>query len=285
MKEFKDEDFVKRDVRAAGAYGVVYQCSMVATEGVYAMKEMKFSAKPSEREKIFKSFHKEVEVLEKLSPHPHIVLLLGYIVAPEKLSLIMKLYDASLSTVLATRLRQFKMGAAWFPAADVKKFCVEILEGLSFLHSNLVAHRDLKPDNVLVLYQPGQVVASLHLSDFGTAKTISKITLAPTVGIGTLDFMAPEMFKDEKYDPFASDVWSFGVLLFCLLCPGPLKRKLPGTPPQFPEQQQQLQSQNQQEQELQQLVQSFKPFFDMCTQQEPTSRPTASMILAEFKKI
>ncbi|KAF7547434.1 hypothetical protein G7046_g9007 [Stylonectria norvegica] len=103
-------------------------------------------------------------------------------------------------------------------------YFVQLVSGVSFMHSKGVAHRDLKPENIL-LSQDG----SLKLADFGMAtmfeykgqrKTSSTLCgsppyIAPEIlACGRVDRRAP---VTGKYSPDLVDVWSCGVILFVLL--------------------------------------------------------------------
>ncbi|RLL49145.1 serine/threonine-protein kinase, partial [Mariprofundus sp. EBB-1] len=99
-----------------------------------------------------------------------------------------------------------------------KQHLIDILEGLKYLHSFDVVHRDLKPDNVL-LAADGHV----KIADFGVSRAISKSRKASSRA-GTIKYMAPEMFEaDEEhgYD-HRVDLYAAGCLYFEMLV---------GTPP------------------------------------------------------
>ncbi|KEY75254.1 hypothetical protein S7711_07608 [Stachybotrys chartarum IBT 7711] len=103
-------------------------------------------------------------------------------------------------------------------------YFVQLISGVSFMHSKGVAHRDLKPENIL-LSQDG----SLKLADFGMATMFEykgKRKQSSTL-CGSPPYIAPEILEcaraDKgapsagKYSPDLVDIWSCGVILFVLL--------------------------------------------------------------------
>ncbi|KAI5300203.1 hypothetical protein KEM56_002646 [Ascosphaera pollenicola] len=100
----------------------------------------------------------------------------------------------------------------------------QILKGLEYLHSNNMAHRDLKPDNVLMtsLHSGYRVV----LTDFGCAKRLPPAKRMMSV-MGTAEYIAPEINRQKvkannSGDGYtvAVDIWSLGCLTTVLLTGG-----------------------------------------------------------------
>uniref|UniRef100_A0A8C2A2I8 non-specific serine/threonine protein kinase n=1 Tax=Cyprinus carpio TaxID=7962 RepID=A0A8C2A2I8_CYPCA len=96
-------------------------------------------------------------------------------------------------------------------ASDIMK---SIGEAIQYLHAINIAHRDVKPENLL--YTSKRPNALLKLTDFGFAKeTTSHNSLATPCY--TPYYVAPEVLGPEKYDK-SCDMWSLGVIMYILLC-------------------------------------------------------------------
>ena len=105
---------------------------------------------------------------------------------------------------------------------------VKAARGLSALHRAGVTHRDIKPQNIMLL-DDGEV----KLIDFGIAR-LPRIEDADEPGTpGTLDYMAPELFRDDRGDAL-SDQYALGVTIYRMLAGVyPLGETPPGERPHF----------------------------------------------------
>jgi serine/threonine protein kinase len=90
-----------------------------------------------------------------------------------------------------------------------------ILDALMHCHGRGVSHRDVKPDNIILMRD-----LTPRLIDFAYARVV-KVGAAATVfgGVGTAMYAAPEIVAsgdDEGYDGVAADAWSVGVMLYAI---------------------------------------------------------------------
>ena len=93
------------------------------------------------------------------------------------------------------------------------KYFKQILEGLGFMHNIGMFHRDIKPQNLLVINE-----RQVRIGDLGVALLPGA---EPTVkdlqtGVGTMDYMAPEVFMGEKYKK-SSDIYLTAVSFYELI--------------------------------------------------------------------
>ncbi|CAK4072143.1 unnamed protein product [Aphanomyces euteiches] len=85
--------------------------------------------------------------------------------------------------------------------------------GLACIHKANIIHRDLKGDNVLVTYRKTVAIADFGLSR--SATSLKNTNIKPT---GTLNWMSPEQYFIPRTVTVKSDVWSFGMTLWEILC-------------------------------------------------------------------
>ena len=97
--------------------------------------------------------------------------------------------------------------------SEACKFFHQIISGLSYLHYIGIAHRDFKPENIL-LTNDNKI---LKIIDFGLSNIYKKGQLLKT-GCGSPCYCPPEMIKEEGYNGEKSDIWSAGIILYLMLC-------------------------------------------------------------------
>ena len=94
------------------------------------------------------------------------------------------------------------------------KIALDCAHGMNFLHQSGILHRDLKPDNLLVVSTSIKSPVRVKLTDFGSSRSVTEVgERQKTKGVGTPVYMAPEQLKGEEYS-FPSDVFAFGVNLW-----------------------------------------------------------------------
>ena len=152
----------------------------------------------------------EVSSLQKLH-HPNIIRLLGSIYNPNPCTygLVLEFCEAGDLSVALTR---------WTPSNFFSGVSVDIANGLNYLHSKNVLHRDIKPGNVLLCGDLSNGKFTAKLTDFGVAKMHQGGITGEehTAETGTYRWMAPEIMRHEEYS-FMADVYSFGVVVWQLV--------------------------------------------------------------------
>ncbi|KAI7872820.1 kinase-like domain-containing protein [Spinellus fusiger] len=95
---------------------------------------------------------------------------------------------------------------------QARKFARQIVSALDYCHRNSIVHRDLKIENILITKDE-----DIKIIDFGLSNLYSPSSQLSTF-CGSLYFAAPELLQARQYTGPEVDVWSFGVVLYVLVC-------------------------------------------------------------------
>ncbi|XP_076856852.1 serine/threonine-protein kinase TAO2 isoform X1 [Brachyhypopomus gauderio] len=177
-----------------GSFGAVYFAHDIRTNEVVAIKKMSYSGKQSNEK--WQDIIKEVKFLQKLQ-HPNTVEYRGCYLREHTAWLVMEYCLGSASDLLEVHKKPLQ-------EVEIAAIIHGALQGLVYLHSHNMIHRDVKAGNIL-LTEPGQV----KLGDFGSASIVAPANSF----VGTPYWMAPEVIlaMDEGQYDGKVDVWSLGI--------------------------------------------------------------------------
>lgn len=128
---------------------------------------------------------KETQLLLKLR-HPHVVKIYETIETETHLVIVMELCAGGDLLAYVRRRRRLKESVA-------KKIFRQLMEGLAYIHSKNIAHRDIKLDNVLL-----DADGNVKIADFGVSYQLQSATLMRDQ-CGTPAYIAPEILRNQGY--------------------------------------------------------------------------------------
>ncbi len=179
-----------------GAFGVVYKARNLLRDKVVALKIIKGAP-----ESQLNSYLREIRKMDKLRPpHPNVVEFYTADIKDGCLLIEMEYFEGE-------TLRQTLEEGLNLTDDTIVDFLIQILDGLSYIHSKMLVHRDIKPDNILVNTE----YTRLKIADFGISKDLEgSESYGPA---GTMHYMSPENVNGEKID-HRSDIYSLGIVLY-----------------------------------------------------------------------
>ncbi|XP_067315178.1 mitogen-activated protein kinase kinase kinase 2 isoform X1 [Pseudorasbora parva] len=195
-----------------GAFGRVFLCYDADTGRELAVKQVQFDPDSPETSKEVSALECEIQLLKNLF-HERIVQYYGCLrdTHERTLSIFMEYMPGG---SIKDQLKSY--GA--LTENVTRKYTRQILEGVCYLHSNMIVHRDIKGANIL-----RDSAGNVKLGDFGASRRLQTICLSGT-GIksvtGTPYWMSPEVISGEGYGRKA-DVWSIGCTVVEMLTQRP----------------------------------------------------------------
>ncbi|MEX2214779.1 MAG: serine/threonine-protein kinase [Phycisphaeraceae bacterium] len=203
------------DPLGGGADGSVFKASEDMGEGIARTVAIKLLTPIPPRDTARKQkFLEEAKLLAQLSGHPNIVNIFKFGVDEQQPWIAMELIPHTLTE---------RIGDGPTEPSQIRSMIAQVCQGLLHMHeqSPPVLHNDLKPSNLLV-----DSIQHYKITDFGLA---AEQDADRTYGVGTVQYVAPEVLRDNGRRLPASDLYALGFMAYEMAL-GRLafRRQLPG---------------------------------------------------------
>mmetsp|Transcript_28789 Transcript_28789/g.45341 ORF Transcript_28789/g.45341 Transcript_28789/m.45341 type:complete len:712 (+) Transcript_28789:186-2321(+) len=196
------DKFYKLDEKLQlGRCCVVWSGESKETDKTYAIKVVnRTMMDPTEDETVLN----EVSLMKSLR-HPNVVKLFDFFETPERFYIVMQKCNGDVLDRVASLKR--------YTEKEARQLAAGLIEGVKYLHERKIAHRDLKPQNLLL--ETSDDNTFVKICDFGFAKRVH-VPQSLTTLCGSKHYVAPELLKNHPYDE-SCDMWSVGVIIYFLL--------------------------------------------------------------------
>lgn len=212
MGENKVKRYEKISFLGEGQFATVYKARDLSNGMIVAVKKIKVGSRTEAKDGINRTAIREIKFLRDLK-HPNVIGLLDVFGHKSNVSLVFDFMDTDLEIVI-------KDSQIVLIPAHVKAYMIMTLQGLEYLHSNWILHRDLKPNNLLINSK-----GVLKIGDFGLAKNYGSPNKVYSHQVVTRWYRAPELIFGAKIYSTGIDIWAVGCILAELLLRVPF---LPG---------------------------------------------------------
>ena len=188
------------EVIGTGGMAVVFKAKCHRLNRLVAIKMLKKDL--SEDAEFRRRFHDESQAVAMLS-HPNIMAVYDVSRGGDMDYIVMELIDG-------ITLKQYMERRGKLNWPEALHFITQIMKGLSHAHSRGIIHRDIKPQNIMILRD-----GTVKVTDFGIA-CLSNGSNPSNEAIGSVHYISPEQAKGD-YTDNRSDIYSAGVVLYEML--------------------------------------------------------------------
>ncbi len=184
-----------------GGMAVVYKAKCHRLNRLVAVKILKSDL--AQDEDFRRRFNAESQAVAQLS-HPNIVSVYDVSRGGDTEYIVMELIDG-------ITLKQYMEKRGQLNWRESLHFITQIMRGLSHAHSRGIVHRDIKPQNIMVLRD-----GSVKVADFGIACLENSAQTLTQEALGSVHYISPEQARGDRTDA-RSDIYSAGVVLYEML--------------------------------------------------------------------
>ena len=185
----------------SGGMANVYRAKCHRLNRMVAIKILK--ADMAENEEIRRRFRDESQAVAQLS-HPNIVSIYDVSTSGDTEYIVMELIDG-------ITLKQYMARRGEMDWRESLHFIIQIMRALEHAHSRGIIHRDIKPQNIMVLRD-----GSVKVADFGIACLANQGQTLTQEALGSVHYISPEQARGDRIDA-RSDIYSAGVVLYEML--------------------------------------------------------------------
>ncbi|KAI8886647.1 Pkinase-domain-containing protein [Backusella circina FSU 941] len=215
-KERTVGEFVIQENIGQGSFASVYKAQHKIDKRIVAVKSV---LRSKLTKKLLENLESEINILTSIR-HPNIVGLIECQKTNSHIYLVMEYCSMGDLSNYIKKIRTnkaLKSRAGGLPERTVRHFLKQLANALQFLRSQNLVHRDIKPQNLLLIESqdhdpPTSDLPILKIADFGFARFLPNASLADTL-CGSPLYMGPEILSYKKYDAKA-DLWSVGAVLY-----------------------------------------------------------------------
>ncbi|KAI0842908.1 Pkinase-domain-containing protein [Hypoxylon sp. FL0890] len=200
------QQYTLLDRLGKGHFAEVYLCVEKSTGQRYAVKIFTKNPGMDEKSKT-DGLQQEIAVLMGVS-HPNVLCLKDTFNEKNAVYLVLELApEGELFNYIVMKQK--------LTEAETRKLFIQLFQGIKYLHDRGIVHRDVKPENILLVDKD----LNVKLADFGLAKIIGEESFTTTL-CGTPSYVAPEILAEGRHRKYtkAVDIWSLGVVLYICLC-------------------------------------------------------------------